>query len=78
MSIDEVIAEIQQMRDDKKSYGYIGNKYEVNKGIIYKMLNEGYVPQDKRIRRKLGLEDFTVDFIRQTRTSKGTFAKNEG
>lgn len=77
MTLDEVLAEIQEMRDEDKSYGYIGNKYGVNKGIIYRILHNGYEPKDKSIRRKLGLEDLTVDFVRQVRNPKGIFVKDD-
>ena len=80
MTLDEVRAEIAKMRadpDEPKTYQFIGDKYGVNKGIIHRILNKHYEPQDKDIRRKLGLEDLTIDFIRQVRNKKGTFTKGE-
>jgi len=77
MVLKEVQQEIQIMKDAGMSYRDIGEKYGVNKGIIHFVLNNGYEPKRKDIRRKLGLEDLTVEFIRQIRTSKGTFADSK-
>ncbi len=77
MTIDEIRAEIARMRDADKTYQYIGNKYELNKGIIHRILNDNYEPRNKDIRRKLGLEDLKVDFVRQVRSSKGMFVKDK-
>jgi hypothetical protein len=74
MTLDDVKAEILKMRKEGESYKNIGDSYGVNKGIIYLILNNDYEPKNKRLRKKLGLEGFRVNFIKQIRTSKGTFA----
>ncbi len=82
MTPEEVRAQIQQMRDDDKSYQYIADKYstpqkQINKGIIHKFLNTEYEPKDEVIRKLLGLGDETVTFIRQVRGTGGAFVKGE-
>ena len=77
MTIIQVRSIIAKMRTDGKSYQYIGNKYGVNRGVIHKIHNSDYIPTDKELRRKLGIEDLTVDFIRQLRNPKGTFTIND-
>ncbi len=78
MTLDEIKAEITKMRADEKSYQFIGDKYGVNKGIIHRIFKSDYEPKRLDIRRKLGLEDLTVDFVRQVRSAKGTFTRNKG
>ena len=77
MLLNEVQAEIAKMRADKKSYQFIGDKYGVNKGIIWRIYKSDYEPKNKEIRKKLGLENIMVDFVRQVRNEKGRFAKGE-
>ncbi len=77
MILEEVRQEIANMRDEGKSYQFIGDKYGVNKGIIYRIYKYEYEPGDTEIRRRLGLEDETVDFIKQVRSSTGRFIKKE-
>lgn len=77
MKFCEVKEEIAKMRDAGKSYQYIGDSYGVNKGLIHLIYNKDYEPKRKDIRRKLGLEDLTIDFVRQVRNAKGRFAKSE-
>ena len=72
---DKVKVQIAIMRADNKSYEYISDKFRVNKGIIYRIYKSDYEPKDKSIRRKLGLEDVTIDFVRQVRTPEGIFTK---
>ena len=80
MTLDKIRAEITRMRDDPidpKTYQYIGDRYGVNKGIIHRIFNKDYEPKDIDIRRRLGLENLTIDFIRQVRNKKGEFVKDE-
>lgn len=77
MDLKEVQEEIQRMRDDDLSYGDIAKHYDVNKGLIYRILNDGYEPKDKEIRRRMGFEDIKVNYIRQVRSPKGTFVRDE-
>ena len=77
MKFQEVKAEIAKMRDEGKSYAYIGDNYGVNKGLIHLIHNRDYEPKRKDIRRKLGLEDLTIDFVRQVRNTYGRFARDE-
>ena len=76
MSLSNLKAEIAKMRDADKTYQYIGDKYGVNKGVIYRILHNDYEPKDPEIRKRLGLDDVLIDFVRQVRNSKtGTFVK---
>ena len=82
MTLEEVRAQIAQMRDDGKSYQYIADAYstpkkQMNKGVIHQIHNKGHEPKDKVIRKLLGLGDETVTFIRQVRGTGGAFVKGE-
>lgn len=78
MSISNLRAKIAEMRIDEKSYQYIGDKYGVNKGIIYRIHNSDYEPKDPEIRKRLGLDDIVIDFVRQVRNAKtGTFVREK-
>jgi hypothetical protein len=76
MQFSEVKAQIQKMRDEGKSYKYIGDLYGVNKGLIHMIVNDNHEPKKKKLRKKLGLGKYSVNFIRQVRTAKGTFASS--
>lgn len=75
MVLEEVKDEIRKMQRAEKSYREIGERYGVNKGVIWMVLNRNYEPKRRDIRRKLGLEDITVDFIKQVRGPNGKFVK---
>lgn len=76
MVLEEVQREIRKLRDAELSYGKIGKLYGVNKGIIHRVLNQGYEPKDEKLRKRLGLDGPTIGFIRQIRGQNGTFVKN--
>ena len=47
---------IQALLDEGFSYGKIGKSYDLNRGIIHRFMNDGYIPESNEIRQKLGLE----------------------
>ena len=69
MAVMMFVSETARMKylQTEKGYSYaqIADEYGVNKGIIWKILNEeGYEPQDPEIRRRLGFPQVAeVEFI---------------
>jgi len=54
------------------SYAAVGRKYGVHRAVIWRVMNDDYVPRDNLTRRKLGLKEVVKQEI--VRDEKGRFA----
>lgn len=61
--------------EQKKSatWDELAAKYDVNKGILWMIVNQDYEPKRDDIRKKLGLPEYVV--VPVIRDEKGRFAK---
>jgi len=57
------------------SYAAVGRKYGVHRAIIWRIMNDNYVPRDNLTRRKLGLKEIVKQEI--VRDEKGRFARRK-
>jgi len=58
---------------ETKSYGEIARQYGVSKGMVWRIVNEGYEPQDNTIRAKLGYELKVIVKISQDGICEGVY-----
>jgi len=69
----DIVERLEREFAQSKSYAEIGKRYGINRGLVWQIINNGHVPQDPEIRRKLGLP--RIDTITQYRSQDGQFTK---
>lgn len=73
-AIETLKITINSLREEKRSYQYIADIFGVNKGIIWAIINDGYIPKSDEIKKKLGLDtEPEIIIVKRHRDKLGRF-----
>lgn len=73
MTLAELILRLQALREKFGTWQAVGDFYGVSRALVWRIVNDGYEPQDNDLRRKLGLDE--IIYFRAARDSAGRFQK---